>query len=262
MKILATRLGLLLVLVTLSSNPTAASTNEAVALFEKYVALQRSHDPALAELYADSAVLRIEVKYPDQSVRTNVIPAAAFKPMIERGMQESKRRGEVSTYSAPSFRPVKERVRITATRASATDQTPRPMSLLVAPGAGTESWQVVEETTVSEARPFLDEKKPVQPKQEWVREVASRQGGTILFKITAGGPFSVTVLTQEAYEALKRKDTETFQKRGVALTKDSVGPELTQNLKLEAGRYFFIIRNNQPEAAEMRLQYYAVETAR
>jgi hypothetical protein len=52
-------------------------------------------------------------------------------------------------------------------------------------------------------KPFLDEKKQVPAHLEWNREVTSRTGGTITFRVTSQGPFAVTVVTGKGYQALQ-----------------------------------------------------------
>ena len=46
------------------------------------------------------------------------------------------------------------------------------------------------------AAPFLDAKKQVPSRREWNKEVGSRQGGAISFRVTSQGPFAVTVVTE------------------------------------------------------------------
>ncbi len=46
------------------------------------------------------------------------------------------------------------------------------------------------------AGPFLDAKKQVPSRREWNKEVVSRQGGAISFRLTSQGAFAVTVVTE------------------------------------------------------------------
>ncbi len=234
-----------------------ASTDGAKALFEKYVEAQHNYDSAIKDLYSDSAVLIMVAQFPDGSSRTNKIPATTFKRMIEGGMQEAKRKGDTDAYSETTFNEEKGKVRIATKCTSQTAKRTKTISLLVEQlEAG--KWQITEESAVSEAKPFLDQKKILQPKQEWVREVTCKKAGPLVFKVSGSGPFSVTILTDAAYQALVQKDTATLRKHGMVLSKDSSEPELVNAIRVEPGNYHFILRNGKTVGSELRLQCYGV----
>jgi hypothetical protein len=83
--------------------------------------------------------------------------------------------------------------------------------------------------------PFLDEKKEVPPHLEWNREVTSRSGGTISFRVSSQGPFAVTVVNAKGLQALKSGDKKAFDKSDLLLTADSKGPTYEGKATLPPG---------------------------
>jgi hypothetical protein len=104
--------------------------------------------------------------------------------------------------------------------------------------------------------PFLDQQKEIPPRLEWNREVVSRKGGTIAFRVTSEGPFSVTVLPAHAYQALMRKDQGALRKEDVLLMVESPGPALESEVTIPPGSSYFIIENRTDKAVRMHLQCY------
>jgi hypothetical protein len=107
-----------------------------------------------------------------------------------------------------------------------------------------------------EAKPFLDEKKAVGPGQEWLREVVSRQGGRVAFRVQAPGPFSVFVVTDRGYKAIQAKGP--IQKQDVLTMIDSQESVVEGSVRLPPGSSWWIVENRGPRAGEFRLQCYAV----
>lgn len=122
----------------------------AQVVFDKYQSLERSFDPALAELYCDSALIRNTRKYPNGQTRTIEIPAAKYKELIRALLPAAKASGDYSTYSNVAFSPAGSNVRITSTRHSVLKNYSSPMSLLVGSCGGAD-WGVLEE--IGESQP-------------------------------------------------------------------------------------------------------------
>ncbi|MDY3553920.1 hypothetical protein R5W24_003034 [Gemmata sp. JC717] len=101
---------------------------------------------------------------------------------------------------------------------------------------------------------FLDQKKEIPAKKEWTREITSRRGGTVTFRITAPGPFAATVVTDRAYKALQ--SGQKGNKADILLTVDSKEPVLEMSLTVPAGSSWFIIENQTDQAAEIRLECF------
>lgn len=120
------------------------------ALFDRYVALERSFDPAMADLYAVDALIRNRRTYPTGQVRELTIPAPQYKALMRQAMPLAKAQDDTNRYSDCAYSPEGERVRIKCARYSERKNYSSPMELLVGPGpAG--RWVVFAE--LSESRP-------------------------------------------------------------------------------------------------------------
>lgn len=124
---------------------------EARALFDRYAALGASFDPAVADLYADDALIRNKRIYPDGQVREITIPAPQYKQLLREVMPLAQARNDTSTYSKTTFKLEGMGVRIQAQRYSVMKQYTSPVSLRVAPDASGR-WLIREE--LSESRPL------------------------------------------------------------------------------------------------------------
>jgi hypothetical protein len=119
-------------------------------LWSRYVALEAAFDPAVADLYADDAVIRNRRTYPTGEVREATVPAAQYKLLVRQAIPLAKARNDLSRYSSCTYTAEGARVRIACARFSVLKNYTSPMSLLVGHGpAG--GWLVFEE--LSESRP-------------------------------------------------------------------------------------------------------------
>ena len=130
--------------------PEKTKLEHARALFERYVSLGHAFDPAVADLYSDSAVIRNKRFYPTGQERVLTMPAPQYKALIRQAMPLAKARGDMSTYSEVKYTVERAGVRITATRFSELKRYSSPITLLVGPAEG-EAWLILEE--FSESRP-------------------------------------------------------------------------------------------------------------
>ena len=103
---------------------------------------------------------------------------------------------------------------------------------------------------------FLDEKKEIPPHLEWNKEVTSRNGGTISFRVESQGPFAVTVVTDKGYKAMLAKNKSGFNKADVLLTVDSKENTHEGKVTIPAGSSYFIIENQTDKKVEMHLQCF------
>lgn len=124
---------------------------EAKRLFNSYSSIEAAFDPAVADLYADNAVIRNKRIYPDGQVRELSIPAPQYKQLIKDAMPLAKARNDYSTYSEVKYKVEGMGVRIMARRFSVMKQYTSPLSILVAPDSSGK-WLIREE--LSESRPF------------------------------------------------------------------------------------------------------------
>jgi hypothetical protein len=129
---------------------TAAPIDEARALFARYVELEKSFDPAVADLYADDAAITNKRKYPGGEVRILSMPVAKYKQLIRQTMPIAQARDDVSTYLNVTYKVEGTGVRIQGTRFSNLKKYSSPISLLVGPNNKGE-WLIREE--LSESQP-------------------------------------------------------------------------------------------------------------
>lgn len=141
-------LSLLLATALCALTAQAESTpKEATALFERYVALGAKFDPALADLYADDAVIKNTRHLADGTKREMALPAPAFKDLVRKAMPIAKQRGDTNKFSDVTFKAEGAAVRVTATRYSELKKYSSPLSLLV--GKRDERWLIIEEISES-----------------------------------------------------------------------------------------------------------------
>ena len=123
---------------------------KARAVFERYSALEAAFDPAIADLYSDTAVIKNKRTYPTGQVRELTLPADRYKALIRTAMPVAKAKGDYSVYSDAAFGLEGANVRVMATRFSVLKKYESPVSLLIGP-TPTGTWLILEE--LSESRP-------------------------------------------------------------------------------------------------------------
>lgn len=102
---------------------------------------------------------------------------------------------------------------------------------------------------------FLDIRANVHAGEDWYREVKLTTGGSISFRITSEGPFSVSVVTEKAYKALVAKKRGGYGRNEVLLVADASMIH-EGYVTLPTGNSYFIIRNNMARLSHCRLQCY------
>jgi hypothetical protein len=149
------QLGWVLMLASIGASSVLAQqeggpVDQAKALFARFVQLEQAYDPAVADLYADDAVISNRRAYPNGEVRQQTFPPQKYKQLIRQAIPLAKARGDRSTYSRCTYEPQGARVRITCYRYSELKNYTSPYTLVVGPGRGGQ-WQILEER--SESRP-------------------------------------------------------------------------------------------------------------
>jgi ketosteroid isomerase-like protein len=132
------------------ASPNPAAVDKAKALFNKYVALEHAFDAAVADLYADDAVIKNKRTYPTGQVREVTFPAPQYKAVLRQAMPLAKQAGDTSRYSDCKYSAEAERIRVTCTRYSERKKYSSPISLLVGRAPKGE-WLIFEE--LSESQP-------------------------------------------------------------------------------------------------------------
>jgi len=105
--------------------------------------------------------------------------------------------------------------------------------------------------------PFVDQKKQVPARREWTKEIVSRRGGPLSFRVTSQGPFAVTVVTDRGYKALL--GGAALNREDGLLSRDSGGTPLEGIVTVPAGSAWFILENQASQAVEMHLECLAAD---
>jgi hypothetical protein len=104
----------------------------------------------------------------------------------------------------------------------------------------------------SSSKTFLNQTKKVPARREWTREVNSRNGGAISFRVASQGPFAVTIVTDQAFKALQSGKAP--DKSDLLLTIDSPEATYPGKVTIPAGSSWFIIENQTDKEVEFRLE--------
>lgn len=123
---------------------------KARALFEQFVRLTEAFDPAITDLYADTAKISNRRVFPDGTSREMSMPAPSYKTLLRQVLPVAKEQNDLDRYSEVRYTVEGDNVRITATRYSVMKDYSAPHTLLVGPDTdGT--WRILEES--GESRP-------------------------------------------------------------------------------------------------------------
>lgn len=141
---------LLIVLTLFYGSANSASTDQAKAVFDRYIELEHSFDPTVADLYSDDALIRNKRTYPTGQVRELTMPAPQYKALIRQTMSLTKVRGDTSSYSDINYAREGRGIRVSASRFSNLKKYSSPISLLIAPDESGR-WLIFEE--ISESQP-------------------------------------------------------------------------------------------------------------
>ena len=118
--------------------------------FEQFVRLNEAFDPAIADLYADTAKISNRRIFPDGASREMAMPAPSYKALLRRVIPVAKEQNDVDRYSEVRYTVEGDNVRIKATRYSVLKKYSAPHAMLVGPDTDG-VWRVLEES--GESRP-------------------------------------------------------------------------------------------------------------
>ncbi len=120
------------------------------ALFEQFVRLTEAFDPAVIDLYAETAKISNRRIFPDGTSREMSMPAPSYKTLLRQVLPVAKEQNDLDRYSEVRYTVEGDKVRITAKRYSVMKDYSAPHTLLVGPDTdGT--WRILEES--GESRP-------------------------------------------------------------------------------------------------------------
>jgi hypothetical protein len=97
------RVFLLTLLATATILAQPGDRAKAEALFQRYIALERSFDAEIGNLYADAAAVRNTRRYPNGQTRTIEIPVPQLRKMLAAAMPVARARGDVNRYSNVTY---------------------------------------------------------------------------------------------------------------------------------------------------------------
>ncbi len=130
---------------------TGSARKNAEALFNRYVDLEHAFDPALINLYSNSAHIESRLLVAGRPPIVRTFSGAQYKTLLQRALAQAKQtKTDLNYYSAVTYLREGEKVRIKATRYAALQKAVSPVELLVGPDASG-SWKIFEE--LSESHP-------------------------------------------------------------------------------------------------------------
>jgi hypothetical protein len=131
-----------LFVTTLPSLAVADNENMARELFAQYVALGNAFDPAVANLYSDSA----SIKQKREDNTEVIVSALRYKEILRVALANVKKQGRYNTYSGTSFATEGANVRIKTLRTSHVNGnvTSSEVSILVGSDSSA-NWRILEE---------------------------------------------------------------------------------------------------------------------
>jgi hypothetical protein len=127
---------------------------QARRFFQELIALERHYDPALADLYADSARIAKRRRLPDGSLQYGSMTGAEHKPMMRRWIPGAAQRGAYNEYSDIRYKDLGNGfVQITVRQRQLPKDFTTTVELVVGPGPEGR-WLIWED--ISEAPPVTE----------------------------------------------------------------------------------------------------------
>jgi hypothetical protein len=111
-----------------------------------------------------------------------------------------------------------------------------------------------KETAVN---PVFDEKKEMLPKQEWNRDINVKVKSTFDVVITSKSPKNLMLIADRSYQAMLKNDDKDMHKEDLILDTSLKEGETNTRVTLEAGHYWFIVRNDGKEKLTVQMQWIA-----
>ncbi len=116
---------------------------DAKAFFARFARLEKTGDPALAELYDDSAAISYQVKDERGRAQSIALTGRQYKEVLRAG-KDKPRRMSLNIYSELEYKAEGGRLRISGLRSNSREGTEGTFSLLLVRGADG-AWRIAEE---------------------------------------------------------------------------------------------------------------------
>lgn len=114
--------------------------------FDRFIDLERDYDPAMLELYADTAVIKTTRKGGDGQIKESQVKMADYRKQAEKALPAAKTSGESYAYADVKVEPVgPSRARISGTRTAERSGASTPFYLVAREGS--KGWRIVESGT-------------------------------------------------------------------------------------------------------------------
>jgi hypothetical protein len=92
---------------------------------------------------------------------------------------------------------------------------------------------------------------------EWNRDFGSKSGGVVSLRVTSTAPFGVTVVTDQAYRAVKNGAQKVDRSQGL-LSIDAKPPSYEGRVTVPPGMAWIIIENQSDSTATIHLECFQV----
>lgn len=143
----------LLALLILFSGKAVANAETPEAFFKRFAETGQRFDPAVADLYADNALIKAYRRYPHGLERSMEMSGTEWKALVRKVMPVARSKNDKSTYTNVRFAPRGSQVKISADRYAVRKCYTDPAYYLVIEKRADSTYTVVEEYFETVPRP-------------------------------------------------------------------------------------------------------------
>lgn len=143
----------LLALLFMVSGLAAAESETPEEFFRRFVEMGQRFDPSVADLYSDSASVKIYRRYPHGLERSMQVTGAEWKALVRKVMPMARTKNDKSTYTNVRFTPAGTKVKISAHRYAVRKCYTDPAYYLVVEKQPDGGYGVIEEYFETEPLP-------------------------------------------------------------------------------------------------------------
>jgi hypothetical protein len=188
------------------------------------------------------------------SLAAIVIGCAEPTPLVD---MESESGPEVGTMAADSAtEAMAEAGHRQGQPASSEAAMDAEVTLPAGPNAGTADTPVPQLGSADSRPTIIDQTRAIPPRLEWTREIGLKRSGTITFRITSPQPYSVTVISGRAMQAMQRRESSGVTRADLVMTKDYPAGTSEETLSMDPGAWWFVIGNQSEDTVQIRLECF------